>query len=66
MTTTTKLYEYDGWYVIESRENVPAGRYEVCDPSGSRYGIWESVEAAIRHLHETKDAPSDTDWLDGI
>ncbi|CEF48263.1 unnamed protein product [uncultured bacterium] len=48
------MHESNGWLVIESRENVPAGRYEVRSPDGRRYGIWESVERATRHLHETR------------
>ncbi len=63
----TKLYECDDWYVIESRENVPAERYEVRDPAGRRYGIWDSIESATKHLHETKDAPAgDADWLEKL
>jgi hypothetical protein len=60
-----KLYESDGWYVVESHEYVPPGRYEVRNPAGRQFGIWDSVERAIEYLHECKDRPSDgTIWDD--
>jgi len=45
--------EQDGWTVIDSFEYVPAGRYEVRDPEGRQYGIWETVESAKAHMIET-------------
>lgn len=63
MTTATKLYECDGWHVIECRDNVPDGRYEVRSPSGLRYGIWDSIDTAIAHLHEASKPVDDTSWL---
>lgn len=66
-------HEHEGWIVVDAGPMMSPGQYAVFGPvseHGSRagYGIYETLDSAIRHLHEskTRTEADETSWIDDL